>query len=85
MRCINCSFCDYQVAARDEALQRMNVEIGKLRAMRREKLAETARQLDMIKQLQEALSHTQLDLDETRRRGEEDVSRLILCIFYRDR
>ena len=64
-----------QVTSRDEALQRLNVEVAKLRASRQEKLAESARQADMIRQLQEALSRVQVDLDDTRRRADEDVSR----------
>ena len=69
------------MSARDDAIQRLNSEVGKLRQFRQEKLQEVQRQSDTIKQLQEALAQSQIDMENIRRRADEDVS--ITSLLYK--
>ena len=70
-----------QLAARDDVIQRLNAEVGKLRTVSKDKLSESQRQSDMLKRLQEALTKSQVQLDETRRKSDNDVSHTRFCFF----
>ena len=48
--------------------------MGKLRSSQKDKTGEVSRQSEMLKKLQEALTKSHVDLDETRRKADEDVS-----------
>ncbi|KAK2143064.1 hypothetical protein LSH36_881g02026 [Paralvinella palmiformis] len=67
-----------KITARDEAIQHLNSEIGKLRQIRQEKLIEIQRQSETIKRLQEALTESHVDLDETRKRVDYDICESVI-------
>lgn len=62
---------------RDDTIQKLNADIGKLKSKHQEKLQEVQKQTETIKKLQDALTQCHYDLDETRKKAEEDVS--FLC------
>lgn len=59
---------------RDDTIQKLNADIGKLKSKHQEKLEEIQKQTETIKKLQDALTQCHYDLDETRKKAEEDVS-----------
>ena len=61
------------MTSRDDVIKRLNAEIGKLRQQHKERSSDVGRQSDMLKKLQEALTHSHVDLDETRRKADDDV------------
>ncbi|KAK0062771.1 myosin-9-like isoform X1 [Biomphalaria pfeifferi] len=69
-----------KVLVRDENNQKLNVEIGKLKAKTQDKTKEIiectkeiAKQSELIKKLQNTLTQCHQDLDELRRRADEDM------------
>jgi len=64
----------FQVVIRDETIQKLNADIHKLKSKHQEKLSEVSKQTETIKKLQDALTQCHYDLDETRKKAEQDVS-----------
>ena len=64
-----------QVVVRDDTIQKLNMEIGKLKGKHQEKMSEIAKQTETVKKLQEALTKCHMDLDKTRGKSEEEVRR----------
>ena len=64
---------------RDETIQKLNSEIGKLKAKHQDKLTEIQKQTETIKKLQDALTNSHIDLDKTRKQSEEEVSSYLPC------
>uniref|UniRef100_A0A0B7AUF6 Uncharacterized protein n=1 Tax=Arion vulgaris TaxID=1028688 RepID=A0A0B7AUF6_9EUPU len=71
-----------KVLIRDENMQKLNVEIGRFKAKNQEKTKELmdltieiAKQSELIKKLQTTLSQNHHDLDELRRRSEQELLR----------
>lgn len=58
---------------RDDVIQRLNAEVSKLRQQHKEKTSDVSRQSDMLGKLQEALTRAHVDLDDTRRKADNDV------------
>ena len=58
---------------RDDTIQKLNADIHKLKGKHQEKITEVGKQVETIKKLQDALTQCHYDLDETRKRAEDDV------------
>ena len=60
---------------RDETIQELNSEIGKLKAKHQDKASEIQKQTETIKKLQDVMTKSHSDLDKTRKQSEEEVSK----------
>jgi hypothetical protein len=67
---------------RDDTIQKLNNEIGKLKGRHQEKLGEVQKQGETIRKLQEALTKSHVDLDSVRKTSDEEVSVMLglLCL-----
>lgn len=61
---------------RDETIQKLNSEIGKLKAKHQDKLTEIQKTTETVKKLQDALTRTHVDLDKIKKQSDEEVSRV---------
>uniref|UniRef100_A0A1I8FAQ3 Myosin_tail_1 domain-containing protein n=1 Tax=Macrostomum lignano TaxID=282301 RepID=A0A1I8FAQ3_9PLAT len=66
---------------RDDLLARLSGETQKLKNKYQDRVQEMTKQSDTIKRLQEALAQSQLEVEEVKRRSEEEVSAVLLYRF----
>ena len=64
----------FQIVVRDDTMQKLNADMGRLKSKHHEKLQESTRQSETIKKLQDALTQCHYDLDESRKKAEDDVN-----------
>lgn len=62
------------MTSRDDVIQRLNAEVGKLRNFGKDKANESSRQKETLHQIQEALTKSQMTLEETRNNADQEVS-----------
>lgn len=65
------------MVVRDDTIQKLNNEIGKLKGKHQEKLGEVQKQGETIRKLQEALTKSHMDLDSCRKTSDEEVGSII--------
>ena len=63
----------FQMMVRDETIQKLNSDIGKLKAKHQDKVSEIQKQTETIKKLQDVMTKSHSDLDKTRKQSEEEV------------
>ena len=63
---------------RDDTIQKLSADISRLKSKNQERASDCAKQTETIKKLQDALTQCHYDLDESRKKAEEDVSGLRL-------
>lgn len=71
---------ELQVVVRDDTIQKLNNEIGKLKAKHQEKLGEVQKQGETIRKLQEALTKSHIELDASRKTTDEEVGGVITVL-----
>lgn len=73
---------ELQVVVRDDTIQKLNNEIGKLKAKHQEKLGEVQKQGETIRKLQEALTKSHIELDASRKTTDEEVGDVIALLLH---
>lgn len=73
---------ELQVVVRDDTIQKLNNEIGKLKAKHHEKLGEVQKQGETIRKLQEALTKSHIELDASRKTTDEEVGDVITLLLH---
>ena len=63
---------------RDDTIQKLNSDIHRLKSKHQETVQETGKQVETIKKLQDALTQCHYDLDDTRKKAEDDVRILLM-------
>lgn len=73
---------ELQVVVRDDTIQKLNNEIGKLKAKHHEKLGEVQKQGETIRKLQEALTKSHIELDASRKTTDEEVGDVTTLLLH---